>query len=113
MSLPYAHIADLAEVVEIPRDGTLSRTVYSDASIKVVMFGFDTGQELSEHTSSRPALLQIIRGQAQLTLGGDAFDAQDGFWAHMDAGLSHSVRAMSPMVMALVLLPPVEGEETS
>ncbi len=108
MTTPYTHIADLNLEMEIPRDGTLSRTVYSDTSIKVVLFGFDTGQELSEHTASRPALIQVVRGEAQLTLGGDVVEARPGSWIHMTAGLAHSVHATSPLVMLLVLLPSTE-----
>ena len=105
MTVPYAYIPDLTAAVEIPKDGTLSRTIYADDTIKVVLFGFDAGQELSEHTASRPALVQIVRGEAHLTLGGDPVEARPGTWVHMPAGLPHSVRAVTPLVMVLVLLP--------
>jgi quercetin dioxygenase-like cupin family protein len=110
MTAPYTHILDLGAAVEVPSDGTLSRTVYSDATIKVVLFGFDAGQELSEHTASRPALLQIVRGEARLTLGSDAVEARPGTWVHMPAGLPHSVKAITPLVMQLVLLPVAESD---
>jgi quercetin dioxygenase-like cupin family protein len=105
MTSPYTYIADLQATVEIPPDGILSRTVYSDASVTVVLFGFDAGQELSEHMAARPALLLILRGEAHVTLGGDQFEARAGAWAQMPAGLPHSVRATTPLVMQLVLLP--------
>jgi quercetin dioxygenase-like cupin family protein len=105
MKVPYAYIRDLEDSVEIPPNGILSRTVYSDESVKVVLFGFDAGQALSEHTASRPALLQVIRGDAQLTLGSDTVEVRAGSWVHMTAGLPHSVHATTPLVMQLVLLP--------
>lgn len=100
----YTYVADLARAIEIPSAGTLSQTIYSDATTKVVLFGFDAGQELSEHTASRPALLQILRGEARLTLGEDAVEGRPGAWVHMPAGLPHSVRAVTPLVMLLVML---------
>jgi quercetin dioxygenase-like cupin family protein len=105
MALEYRYIDDLDRPVEIPPNGILSRTVYSDATISMVLFGFDTGQALSEHTASRPALLQILRGEARLTLGSDTLEARAGSWVHMPAGLSHSVLATTPLVIQLVLLP--------
>ena len=63
MTQTHTYIADLTRTVEIPTQGILSRTVYSDASINVVLFGFDAGQELSEHTAARPALLQVLSGE--------------------------------------------------
>jgi quercetin dioxygenase-like cupin family protein len=44
--------------------------------LKVVVFGFAAGQELSEHTSSSPAIMHFIQGEAQVTLGTDRIDAR-------------------------------------
>ena len=54
-------IADLAAELEIPQDGTLSRVLYKDDNIRLVLFGFDTDQELTEHTASMPAILLATR----------------------------------------------------
>jgi quercetin dioxygenase-like cupin family protein len=102
----YKFIADLATIIQIPEDGVLSRTVYADERVKAVIFGFDTGQELSEHTASMRAIIHIVKGQARLTLGGDAHDAGAGAWIHMPANLSHSIYATTPVVMLLLLLKP-------
>jgi quercetin dioxygenase-like cupin family protein len=104
LDLTYKYIEDLAGFIEVPQDGVLSRTVYADEHVKAVIFGFDTGQELSEHTASMPAIIHIVTGQARLTLGGDTYEAGAGAWVHMPANLSHSVQAITPMVMLLVLL---------
>ena len=104
MGTSYTHIADLAAQAEPPAQGILSRTIHNDEQLKAVVFGFDQGQELTEHTASKPALLQIIRGEAALTLGDDTIEAQAGTWIHMPAGLRHAVRARTPVVMLLVLL---------
>jgi quercetin dioxygenase-like cupin family protein len=104
MGSPYLHYADVAGEVEVPKDGIISRTLHSDEQAKVVIFGFDTGQELSEHTASVPAILHILSGEADLTLGGDSFPAAPGAWAYMPAQLPHSIMARSPLVMLLVML---------
>jgi quercetin dioxygenase-like cupin family protein len=61
MSQPYTQFADLLREVEPPPDGTLSRTIHQDERLKAVLFGFAAGQELSEHTSSRPAVMHFLR----------------------------------------------------
>jgi quercetin dioxygenase-like cupin family protein len=105
MSSTYTFIADLfAQLPDLSPDTIISRTLYSDDRVKAVLFGFAAGQELSEHTASSPALLHILRGEAQLTLGSDAMDAHAGTWAHMPAQLPHSVFAKTPVVMLLLLL---------
>ena len=109
MKSDYTYIADLAKQVDIPADGILSRTLYSDEHVKVVVFGFDAGQGLSEHTVSTPAIIHIIQGEARLTLGDDSVEAQAGAWVHMPSELRHSVQARTPVVMLLMMRSAGEG----
>jgi quercetin dioxygenase-like cupin family protein len=104
MTSAYTHILDLAKEAEPPADGILSRTIHQDDQIKVVVFGFGQGQELSEHSASKPALLYFVKGEATVGLGDDVKEAQVGTWVHMPAGLKHFIKAKTPVVMLLVLL---------
>jgi quercetin dioxygenase-like cupin family protein len=100
----YTHILDLVQEAEPPEDGILSRTIFQDDRVKAVIFGFGQGQELSEHTASKPAMLYFVKGEATVGLGGDFQEAQTGTWVHMPAGLKHSIKAKTPVVMLLMLL---------
>src|SRR5215467_5291745 len=104
MSAAYTFLADLAHEVELPRDGTLSRTLLSDDRVKIVLFGFAAGQELSEHTATMPAVLQFISGDAAVKLSSNWHDARSGSFVHMPAGLPHAIRTKAPTVMLLILL---------
>ena len=100
----YTHILNLAKEAEPPADGILSRTVFEDDRLKAVVFGFGRGQELSEHTAAKPAMLFFVSGEASVGLGDDTQEAKPGTWVHMPAGLKHSIKAKTPLVMLLVLL---------
>jgi quercetin dioxygenase-like cupin family protein len=102
--MDYTHTFDLAKEAEPPADGILSRTIYQDDKIKAVVFGFGQGQELSEHTASKPAMLFFVKGEAVVGLGNDLKDAGPGTFVHMPPGLKHSIKAKTPAVMLLVLL---------
>lgn len=97
-------ILDLAKEAEPPADGILSRTILQDDRLKAVVFGFGQGQELSEHTAAKPAMLFFVKGVATVGLGDDVKDAGAGTFVHMPPGLKHSIKAKSLMVMLLVLL---------
>ncbi len=100
----YTTFSDVAKEVQPPEKGILSRTLFSDDRIKVVLFGFAQGEELSEHTASMPAVLHFLRGEARVGLGDDTVEAQAGTWVHMPAGLRHRIQATTPVVMLLMLL---------
>jgi quercetin dioxygenase-like cupin family protein len=100
----FTHVADLARHIEVPANGTLSVTLHQDEHVKVVLFGFAKGQELSEHTASVPAILQQISGRARWRLGGEDVPAEPGAWAHMPANLPHAIVALSPCIMLLTMI---------
>src|SRR5262249_45689880 len=104
MTMTYTHFSDLAKEVQPPDKGILSRTLYNEDRLKVVLFGFAQGEELSEHTASMPAVLHLIQGEAKLTLGDDTLEAKAGSWVHMAKGLRHSIQVKTPVVMLLLLL---------
>jgi quercetin dioxygenase-like cupin family protein len=104
MTTHYTHFSDLVKEVQPPDKGILSRTLYSDNRLKVVAFGFAQGEELSEHTASMPAVMHFLQGAATMTLGDDHLEAKPGTWAHLSAGLKHSIQARTPVVMLLMLL---------
>ena len=104
MNNTYQVIADLAGEVDLPEDGTLSRTIHQDEHLKAVLFGFAAGQELSEHTASMPAIMHFLSGEADVTLGPDRVSAAAGSWIYMPAQLPHSIGAKTPVVMLLLLL---------
>ena len=99
-----AEIVDLAKAVTPPADGIMSRTVFQNTQIKAVVFGFGSGQELSEHTASKPAIMHFLEGEAEVTVGQRHLQATASTWVHMEAGLPHSIVAKTPVKMLLLLL---------
>lgn len=95
---------DVAAQVEIPEEGTLTRVLYRDDQIRVVVFAFDEGQELTDHTAAVPALVQVISGRIRLDLDGAPVELEPGSWVRMEANLTHAVSALEPSVMLLTLL---------
>jgi len=103
--LDYQYLPDLNDLVsEIKPDSIVSRTVYSEDHLKSILFGFAAGQELSEHTASRPAVLHFLTGEALLVLGDDTLEARPGTWVHMPAHMPHSVLAQTEVTLLLLLL---------
>jgi quercetin dioxygenase-like cupin family protein len=101
--LPYQFIAQVTdELPTIPSDSIVSRTLYSDPAVKIILFGFAPGQELSEHTSARRAMLHFVGGRAQVELGDDSFTAQAGSFVYIPPHLPHSITAEEETRMLLI-----------
>jgi quercetin dioxygenase-like cupin family protein len=97
-------VPNLLQEVEIPKDGTLSRTIHRDDYVKIVLFGFAGGQELSQHTATVPAIIEILQGDARVTLDGEEKELSAGSWVYMEAKLPHAIYARTEVIMLLTML---------
>ncbi len=105
MDNSYTFHQNLAEIFpEPPVDSIVSRTIINNDESRVILFSFAPGQELSEHTASVPAILHFVSGEADVSLGGDAFEAQANTWVHMPPNLSHSIYAKTAVSMLLIMI---------
>lgn len=105
MTTAYTLFADLAVEAPLPARGILSQTLSNQDGVEFLLFAFAAGEQLSEHTSARPAIIHILQGEGELTIGGDAYPARPGTWLRMAPDVKHSLVARTPMQMALYLLP--------
>lgn len=94
----------IQELPTIPPDSIVSRTIHNNEHIKITLFGFAPGQELSEHTATVPAILEVIKGEAMITIGDERCAAQAGTLIYLPARLEHSLIAESEVAMLLYIL---------
>jgi quercetin dioxygenase-like cupin family protein len=104
MSENYTAIPNILEAIAVPEKGILSHTVHNDTNVKIIVFGFAPGQELTAHTAPMPAMIQILRGDAEITLGDDSLLVSAGCVIHMQPNLPHGIVAKTPLLMLLTLI---------
>lgn len=92
------------ELVDIQRDSIISRTIFEDRTVEVLLFGFAANQSLSEHTGSGAAILQVVSGDVQLTLGDDTCEVRGGRRLQMPPHLPYGVVAKTDALMLLYML---------
>ena len=83
----------------------VSRTLLQTPQLRVVLFHFDSGQELTEHTSPHRATVQVLSGGCEFLLGREWHTLKAGDFVHMPPGLPHAVRAAERFSMLLTLAP--------
>lgn len=95
------YVADLASLIEIQQESTVSRVVMREDGLRVVLFGFDKDQALSEHTAAMPVTIQVLEGK--LRVGGEGHEVElvPGGVVYLSARLPHTVYAVEPSKMLL------------
>jgi len=104
MSATPPTVHDLRQPVDTPADGIVSRTIHDDEDIRVVLFSFAIGQQLSDHTAAVPVTIQVVDGEARIGIGGEQLEGRQGTWLHLPADTPHSVFASTPLTLLLTLL---------
>ncbi len=104
MTSNHFQIRQLIDELQPPESGKQSIVLTDDANAKVVLFAFAAGDGLKEHVAPLPAIIQVIRGDGELTVGDEAVAGKSGVWIQMAAKTPHSIKATSPMLLLLTLL---------
>ena len=97
-------IRQLADEFQPPESGKHNVVLAEDADAKIILFTFAAGDGLKEHVAPLPAIIQIVTGEAELTVGEETVAGKPGTWIRMAAKTPHSITAISPVIMLLTLL---------
>jgi quercetin dioxygenase-like cupin family protein len=109
MATPYSTIEAavphaLDALVTPTAHGIASRVLARSAGGNATLFAFDAGQELTEHTAPFDALVLVLTGALELTIGGTAVAALPGTVVRMPAQIPHAVLATERSRMLLIML---------
>ena len=102
-----AKMLSLPDETQFAPNGIVSRTLLNASGMRTVLFGFAEGQELTEHTSTQHALIQILSGECEFSLAGKAHTLKVGTLLYLPPNLPHAVKATKQFSMLLTLLKPL------
>ena len=99
-----AKVINMAGLVDYQKGAVVSRQIINKQAGTVTVFSFDKGEGLSEHTAPFDALVQILDGEAEVTISGKANRLVAGEMIIMPAGQPHSLKALAQFKMALIMI---------
>jgi quercetin dioxygenase-like cupin family protein len=94
----------MADLVSYQAGAVVSRVILKKGTGNVTVFAFDEGQGLSEHTTPFDALVQVLDGRAEITVGGTPYDVAAGGMILMPANVPHALKATARFKMALTMI---------
>ena len=98
--LPF-HLADCVDYAE---GSIVSKILLKKDIGNITLFSFDAGQGLSEHTAPFDAVVQILDGRAQITIGSKTHEVSGGEMIIMPANVPHALHAVESFKMLLVMI---------
>ena len=102
--MPAGKVLDLVGMVSYADGSIVSRTLVENEAGTVTLFAFDAGQGLSEHTAPFDALVYVLDGEGEFTVGGKANNVGSAQAMLMPAKVPHAVKAEKRFKMLLTML---------
>lgn len=104
----------LIDALPVVEASTTSRVVVDNPLLRVVEFTFDAGELLTDHSSPRAVVVQLISGEMTFGVDGENSTLGPGDVVYLAPGTRHSLVAVTACRMSLVMvdveaLPPAAG----
>ncbi|NLU05022.1 MAG: cupin domain-containing protein [Methanothermobacter sp.] len=97
-------VIKISDLIDYQDDSVVSREIIRKETGTVTLFAFDRGQGLSEHTAPFDAMVQVIDGEAEITISGEKHRLVAGEMIIMPAEKPHAVMAVKPFKMLLPMI---------
>jgi len=98
------NVLTMGDLVAYQDGSVVSKTLIDRKVGTVTLFAFDAGQGLSEHTAPYDVLVQVVDGEAEITIDGALQIVAAGQMLIMPANKPHMLKAVKPFKMLLVMI---------
>ena len=96
-------VLPFASLVSYQEGQVVSKTLAQDKSHSLTLFAFEKGEEIGSHDSKGDALIIVLDGVGEITIGSDTFTVLAGESIMMPANIEHAVFAPERFKMFLVV----------
>ena len=103
-NIDFAKVVELAALVDYQEGRVVSRTLSQGKPVSVTLFAFDQGEEISAHSSPGDAMVYILDGEAEITIGQEKYIAKKGEAIVMPNGIPHGLVAKERFKMLLIVI---------
>lgn len=83
---------NIRSLIEYPASGILSKELIKTEKVELSLFCMPKDSNLSEHTSTREGIVQVIEGRGMFVLEGKEIEMKEGVLIHMNANAVHSLK---------------------
>ena len=99
-----ATVLSLNERIVYVKNSVVSQQIIKSKAGNITLFAFDEGQQLSEHSAPFDAVVQVIDGEAEISIAGKPHQVRGGEMIILPANIPHAVHAATAFKMLLTMI---------
>ncbi|MDP1695646.1 MAG: cupin domain-containing protein [archaeon] len=95
---------NISEMIEYPKQGILSKSILKTGGLDITLFCMAAGTKISEHTSTKKGIIQVIGGKGTFRLEGKNIKMKPNILIFMKENAVHSLKAEKNTSFILTLI---------
>ena len=107
-NIEFSKAVDLRDLITYQEGQVISRTFAQIPTANITLFSLDKGEGISSHVTSGDAMVQVLDGIAEITIGDDVFNVKAGETIIMPSGIPHGLEARERFKMLLTVIKPLK-----
>jgi quercetin dioxygenase-like cupin family protein len=106
-NIDFSKAIELSSLVTYQEGQVVSRTLSQGKGVSITLFAFDKGEEISSHASTGDAMVLILDGSTEITIGNEKYSAKAGETIIMPKNVPHALFAAEKFKMLLTVVFPL------
>lgn len=92
-NIEHKKVQKLTDLVSAEKGQVVSKTLAQNKAVSITVFAFSKGEEIATHDSTGDAMVSVLEGVGEFTVGGVKYTVKAGESLVMPAAVPHSVYA--------------------
>lgn len=103
-NIEFSKALDFASLVDYKPGQVISLTLAQNDSVTLTLFAFGKGEGVSTHSAPGDAMVYMLDGTAEITIGEEKITASSGQTVIMPNNIPHGLEAVENFKMLLILV---------
>jgi quercetin dioxygenase-like cupin family protein len=103
-NIEFSKVINLKDLISYQEGQVISRTISQTPTVSISLFSLDKGEGISSHITPGDAMVQVLDGEVEITIGNDIFNVKAGETIIMPSNVPHGLEARVRFQMLLTVI---------
>ena len=103
-NVEFSKVLKLNDLISYQEGQVVSRTIAQTPSVSITLFSLDKGEGISTHVTPGDAMVQVLDGAAEITIGDNVFTVKADETIIMPSNVPHGLEARERFQMLLTVI---------
>ena len=103
-NIEFSKVINLKELISYQESQVISRTISQTPTVSITLFSLDKGEGISTHVTPGDAIVQVLDGEAEITIDNNVFTIKAGETIIMPSNVPHGLEARKRFQMLLTVI---------